>query len=193
MLKRALVIATAAGLTIAGIAVAQTSEGIKRQAQAEIARWELQKAAAYRDVQLTKDVAIAFYAATNPANGLPSSVAVNSALRPLRDRFSDYRLNYRSDADYCPIVRAIGEAQRAAANRARQAIDKQGQLLLVEQLHNSIVSLRMVGDNSGRAPRPIDVDRPFLREVQALGGESISTTWGEQDYLRANFSTRDCN
>ena len=122
-MKRTLAVATVMALSLVGIATAQTPNGIERQAQAEIAQWEDQKAAAYSDIKLTEDVSLAFDIATNPAGGLPSPVNVNAAIRPLRDRFPDYRLNYRSDADYCPIERAILDARSAALKRALLAIE----------------------------------------------------------------------
>ena len=192
-MKRALVTFGIAAISIVGIAAAQTAAGIKAQVQIEMGRWKAQQAAANRDVQLTDVVLRAFFTSTNPTDGQPIASSVNAAIQPLKSRFPDYRLNYRTDTDYCPIMRAIGDARRAALGREIKAIDQQQHLLLINQIHISIMTIKLANDVTGEPENPRDVDNVFLREVSAIGQTSTRQSWGGMDYFPARMSGRDCN
>lgn len=192
-MKRALSAFGFAAISIVGIAGAQTAAGIEARIQAEMARWKAQQAAANRDVELTNEVLRDFFTSTNPTEGQPIVASVNVAIQPLKSRFPDYRLNYRTDADYCPIMRAIVDARRTAFSRVIQAIDQQQHLLLINQIHISIMTIKLANDVTGKPENSRDVDNVFLREVAEISQSSTRQSWGGLDYFPVKISGRDCN
>jgi len=195
--KKALLVVGFASISAVGIATAQTEMGIRSQIVRELDRWKTQQVAAERDVQLTQSVLVNFFTATNPPKGQPKPASVNAAIQPLVLKFPDYRLHYRTVADYCPIFRAISEARRSALSRQSQALYRQVELLRIEQIHGSMFLLSQADSLTGKTRNPADVDRVFQREISGIGAEPTKLGWGEWDYLSINLPPadhgRDCN
>lgn len=192
-MKRSTFLLGALIATLSGPINAQTQAGLDASAKAEMARWALQTESGENDNRLADSVMRAFFVATAWKPSGVSPVEVNSALAPLKARFPDYRLNYKSDEDYCPVLRAIRDAESSANKRRIQSLDMHLKVLLISMLHNDLTQLRLLEGITGKPTEDAAIDKVFLDQLQEMKSDDLLIGWSNVDYSDSPLSARDCN
>jgi hypothetical protein len=170
---------------------AQSGETLRRSFKREIARWELQQASAEKDAKLTEKVHVAFLVAAKPLMGAATPESVNAALAPLKARYPDFRLNYRSERDYCSIRRALNDARVSALRRSSDALQKQNGLLLLEATWSSVLVKMRAERILGRNMNEDDVAEAFEWGLSTAASGEVEVTWNSMDYQGEDLGTGD--
>lgn len=178
-----------------GTALAQTADQMGTEFELEIARWQVQQTAAERDIQFVDQVYRAFYTAAKLSSREPQISEVNAALAPLRARYPNHRLSYKTNADYCRVSRAILDARSAALTRMNTSLENQSETLARSVIYNRIKVKMMAGELLGQSLKLSDIAAAFREDLAGGRGSEVQTDWGGGmgAFMEPTAGEQDCS
>jgi len=163
---------------LAAMPAAGQSEGeMDALIESRLAYWKSQETAADSDLALIDAVFQKFLAAAKPNKRELVPAEVNNALAPIKSRYSDYRLNYLSLSDYCPVIRTLIDARTNRLNRKLESLNSQSLILKLSILWRKILVNKQISEILAKQVPDSDVSGPFYLAFSELQEDSTQDSW----------------